>query len=351
MMENEIVRRRRWVSHERFLDMLGAVNLIPGPSSSELAIFLGYERAGVVGLLLAGLCFVLPAALLTGGIGWAYVHFGAVPQVDGLLYGIKPVVIAIVVKAICGLAPKAIKRSKWLATLAAIGCFAAACRVDPLAVLLGLGMCSALRHSALEGRGNTRDTNLLALPSATATAAAASTASIGPGALFVTFVKMGAMVFGSGYVLLAFLRADLVQRLHWLTERELLDAVAVGQVTPGPVFTTATFIGYLLAGPSGAALATLGIFLPGFVLVALIRPLVGSVRRSRWAGAFLDGVNVAAVALMAVVTVDLARAALVDGLTFGLALISGVLLFRFRLNSACLLVGGGIVGAIVGRHS
>jgi chromate transporter len=343
IMENEVVRRRRWVTPERFLDMLGAANLIPGPSSSELAIFIGYEQAGWPGLLVAGTCFVLPAALMTALIAWAYVRFGSLPRVGGVLHGIKPVVIAIVVQALWGLVPKAVK-SRWLGVLGALACVAAALGVDALAVLLAAGAVSAVarRWGSAGGDGPTRHLSLLVPTVVSATTAAA--VPVGPGVLFLTFLKIGATVFGSGYVLLAFLRADLVDRLGWLSETQLLDAVAVGQVTPGPVFTTATFIGYLVGRGWGAVVATIGVFPPGFVLVAAIRPLVAWVRRSTVASAFLDGVNVASLSLMAVVTVQLGRAALVDAVTILLAAASAVLLLRFKVSSTWLVLGGGIVG-------
>jgi chromate transporter len=347
LMEDEVVRRRRWVTPERFLDMMGAANLIPGPSSSELAIFIGYEQAGLPGLLVAGTCFVLPAALLTAAIAWAYVHFGALPRVAGVLHGIKPVVIAIVAQALWGLAPRAIRGSRWLAALGALACAASLLHADAFALLVGAGVVSALAHGVRSRPSGPQGVRLLTI-GPLAGAASAGPAALGLGSLFLVFLKMGAVVFGSGYVLLAFLRADLVQRLHWLTEAQLIDAVAVGQVTPGPVFTTATFIGYLLAGFPGAVLATVAIFLPGFVLVAAIRPLLTRVRRSAGAAAFLDGVNVASLALMAVVTLQLGRAALDDGLTVALAVVSAVLLVRFRLNSTWLIAGGALVGMLAG---
>lgn len=350
IMETEVVQRRRWLSSERFLDLLGASNLIPGPSSTELAIFIGYEQAGWAGLVLAGVCFILPAALMVAALAWAYVRFGGVPQVAGVLYGIKPVVIAVVVQALWRLGPTALKRSVPLALIGAAACAAFALGVDAIGVLVGGGVaCALVRRLAARESG----ARVLSPPLLAATAAApASAATFSLVTLFLTFLKLGALVFGSGYVLLAFLRADLVDRLHWLSEAQLLDAVAIGQVTPGPVFTTATFIGYLVGAGAGsaawgAALATVGIFLPGFVLVALVRPLVARVRRSAVAAAFLDGVNVAALALMAVVTVQLARAALVDVPTVAIALAGAVALIRFRLNTTWLVAGGALLGAVV----
>ena len=245
-MESELVRRRGWLTHERFLDLLGAANLIPGPSSTELAIFIGFERAGWIGLLVAGTCFILPAAFLVGAIAFAYVRFGSLPQIGGVLYGVKPVVIAVIAQALWGLAPKAVK-SRVLAAIGVLGCAASALGVNALAVLVGAGLLSM----GVRGVGTTKTKGApVAVWGAIAggSSIATATASVGLFPLFLAFLKIGAVVFGSGYVLLAFLRADLVERLHWLTEPQLLDAVAVGQVTPGPVFTTATFIGYLLAG-------------------------------------------------------------------------------------------------------
>ncbi len=345
LMENEVVRRRGWITPERFLDMMGAANLIPGPSSSELAIFIGYEQAGLLGLLVAGLCFVLPAALLTGALAWAYVRFGTLPRAASLLYGVKPVVIAIVFQALFSLAPRAIKKSPWLFTVGVLACTLAAFSVDVFAVLVGAGIICSIGH-ATRKRGPKHARTLFALgPVAATTAALHSAVSLS--AVFFTFLKMGAVVFGSGYVLLAFLRADLVERLHWLTGAQLIDAVAVGQITPGPVFTTATFIGYVLGGIPGAIVATVAIFLPGFVLVAAIRPLVARVRQSGIASAFLDGVNVASLALMAEVTFQLARSALIDRIAVVLATLSAVLLVRFKVNSTWLIAAGALVGMLV----
>jgi chromate transporter len=352
MMEEEVVRRRRWVTHEQFLDLLGATNLIPGPNSTEMAIHLGLVRAGWTGLLVAGACFILPAALIVTAIAWAYVRYGALPQVVAILHGVKPVIIAVVLQALWGLGRTALKtRLLWGVGAAAI--LLAALGVNELAVLFGAGtFVSGARWVAAERKAGVRPLVgllavgiLLSLPVLLATRHAAVTA-VGPGPLFLFFLKVGAVLYGSGYVLLAFLRDDLVDRWHWLSSAQLLDAVAVGQVTPGPVFTTATFLGYLLAGPLGALVATLGIFLPAFFFVAVSGPLVPRLRKSPMAGAFLDGVNVASLALMAVVTWQLGRAALVDPLTVALAIASGVLLVRFRVNSAWLVLAGVLVGLL-----
>ena len=346
IMENEVVRRRRWLSPERFLDLLGVSTLIPGPSSTELAIFIGYERAGWLGLVLAGVCFIFPAAVLVALLASVYVSFGTLPRVGGALYGIKPVVIAVVVQALSGLAPKAIKKSVGLGVLALVTGAASALGAEALLVLIGGGVASALATQVANRDDSPRAFSPGVL-GGLAAGGASGAAPVSLGTLFLTFLKIGATVFGSGYVLLAFLRADLVDRLHWLTESQLLDAVAVGQVTPGPVFTTATFIGYVVGGRWGALVATVGIFLPGFALVAFMRPVVTRIRRSPIAGAFLDGVNVGALALMAVVTVQLARTALVDLPTIVMAVVGAALLIRFKVNATWIVAGGAIVGVLV----
>jgi chromate transporter len=350
MMEEEVVRRRGWLTREAFLDYLGATNLIPGPNSTELAIHIGQARAGWPGLLVAGTCFILPAAVVVTALAWAYVRLGALPAVAGVLYGVKPVVIAVIVQALWALGRTALK-SRGLVVLATVATLAAALGVHELAILALAGAVMALGTRLLDGAkmGMTGAIALTGSAAAGTAAGAAAVAPFGLWPLFAVFLKIGAVLFGSGYVLLAFLRADLVQRLGWLTERQLLDAVAVGQITPGPVFTTATFIGYVLGGTPGAVVATVGIFLPAFVFVALSGPLVPRLRRSATAGAVLDGVNVASLALMAVVTWELGRAALVDPLTIVTAVISVVLLVHFRINSAWLVLGGAVVGLML-RH-
>ena len=346
MMEDEVVRRRGWLTREQFLDYLGATNLIPGPNSTELAIHIGYGRRGWPGLLVAGVGFILPAALIVTGLAGAYVRFGTVPAATGVLYGVKPVVIAVVVQALWGLGRSALKTS-WLGVLGVGAVIATILGVDELLVLAAAGVIAPLsRGVRRRWRSVVAFTPPLAWPRVLAGAAVTS-ASVGLWPLFGVFAKVGAVLFGSGYVLLAFLRADLVQRLHWLTEQQLLDAVAVGQVTPGPLFTTATFIGYVVAGGAGAVVATIGIFLPAFVFVAASGPLVPRLRRSPTAGAVLDGVNVASLALMAVVTWQLGRAALVDWPSAALALISALLLLHYRVNSAWLVLLGGLVGVLL----
>ena len=347
LMEDEVVRRRQWLSREEFLDLLGAANLIPGPNSTEMAIHIGLRRAGGRGLLVAGLCFILPATILVGILAGAYVRWGHVARAEGVLYGVKPVVIAVVAQALWGLGRTALKSGPLIAiTLAA----AAACFAgwSELGILAGAGVLAVLASRA--GRTEAREKagafpGLLA-SSSLAVGAGPAAVPVGLVPLFLFFLKVGAVLYGSGYVLIAFLRADLVDRWHWLSESQLLDAVAVGQITPGPVFTTATFVGYLVAGAPGAMLATVGIFLPAFVFVALSGPLVSRIRSSPAASAFLDGVNVASLALMAVVGWQLARVALIDGLTVAIGAVSAGLLFRGRVNSAWLVLAGAVAGLL-----
>jgi chromate transporter len=356
MMDDELVRRRKWLSREQFLDLLGASNLIPGPSSSELAIHIGFVRAGWAGLVVGGACFIFPAAILVATIAWAYVRFGHLPAVAALLYGVKPVVVAVILQALWGLSRTAVK-SVLLATACVICVALSFAGVNAVLILAGTGAIIAAARVLSRPRKEIRAAgfgvfqilrrSLRVHPARWFPLAGAGAAtSLVPGlwTIFLVFLKVGSVVFGSGYVLLAFLRADLVAHRAWVTDSQLVDAIAVGQVTPGPVFTTATFLGYLMRGPMGAIVATVAIFLPAFILVAISGPLIPHIRRSPVAGAFLDGVNVASLALMAAVTYQLGRSAIVDWLTAVLAVCSAVLLLRFRLNSAWLVLGGALVG-------
>jgi chromate transporter len=347
MMRREVVERRGWLSDSQFLDLLGATNLIPGPNSTEMAIYIGRSRAGWSGLIVAGVAFILPAMLIVLALAWAYVEYGSTPEADWLLYGIKPVIIAIVIQALFGLGRTA-ARSAFLAAMGVVVFGLYLLGVNEIALLFGTGLLVML---IVNGRrlGEAQRPAALAAPLVAANlslpaALASAPASYSATTLFLTFLKIGSVLYGSGYVLLAFLHNDFVVRLGWLTDEQLLDAVAVGQVTPGPVFTTATFIGYVVGGVGGAILATVAIFLPSFVFVAATHPLIPRLRGSPWAGALLDGVNVAAVGLMAAVTVTLAEDAVTDVVTALLALAAAVLLVRFRVNSAWLVLLGGVVG-------
>jgi chromate transporter len=367
MMQQEFVRRRQWLSHQQFLDMLGAVNLIPGPNSTELVIYVGYLRAGWPGLLLGGVCFILPAMLMVAGLAWGYAVYGNLPEVAGVLRGVKPVVIAIIVQALFGLGPMAVK-TPWLGLIAVAALAASLCGLDPLSVVLLCGTIQCLARSGQVKATSSRWAlalllvavcGILALIHAPHMFTAAQVAAegdpvhAGSGAIFLYFLKIGSVLYGSGYVLLAFLQGDLVPR--WLTAKELLDATSAGQVTPGPLFTTATFIGFLLGyrsgGPVGgwlgALAGTVGIFLPSFLFIALGGALFPRLRKSPLVGSFLDGVNVAALALIAAAAWSLGREALVNTPTFAIAIVSGLLLFRYRLNSAWLVLGGAAIGLVL----
>ena len=344
MMRDEVVERRRWLSDAEFLDLLAATHLIPGPNSTEMAIHLGLKRGGASGLLLAGACFILPAALVVGAIAWAYVRFGDAPQLGWVMYGIGPVIIAIVAQALWKLGAAAVKGPLTLLLgAAATGLALQGWNELGLLALGGIVMAGArlgrLGIAALAGA---------CLPATAALAAGPGLAApVTLARLTLFFLKVGSVLFGSGYVLLAFLRADLVDRWSWLSDAQLIDAITIGQVTPGPVFTTATFIGYVLHGWSGALLATLGIFAPGFLFVACSQPLIPRLRASAVTSAVLDGVVVASLGLMAAVTWSLFRSTIVDPTTAALLVAAAALLFATRLNSTWLVLGGGVAGAIL----
>ncbi len=350
LMEDEVVRRRRWLTREAFLDLLGATNLIPGPNSTEMAIHIGFVRAGWRGLVAGGVAFILPAALTTLALAVGYARYGTLPAAGWLLYGVKPVIIAVVVQAVWGLARKALATP--LAAAVALGVLGLALRgVNEVALLFGAALALPLVR-ALGTRGGIAGVApgaLLAFGGGSAAATPLSGAAAGAVSLThlgLIFLKIGSILFGSGYVLLAFLRPDLVERTGWLTDGELLDAVAVGQLTPGPVLTTATFVGFLVAGAPGAIVATIAIFLPSFVFVALSNPLIPRLRRSAWAGGFLDGANAASIALMANVAWQLGRSAVVDWVTAGLTVTAAILLLTTRVNSVWLVAGGALVGGL-----
>jgi chromate transporter len=338
MMEEEFVRRRGWLTRERFLDLVGAVNLLPGPSSTELAIYLGEIRAGLPGLIVAGACFILPAAFLVVALAWAYLNFGALPQVAGLLFGIKPVVVALVAQAVWNLGKTALRNGP-LAALALAVVLLAMERAPAVCLLIGAGLLWTVIQEGKRLAGNRA---VLGAWIGLGSGSACATLAILP--VFFYFLKIGAVLVGSGYVLLPVLRADLVVKFRWLSDSQLLDAVAVSQATPGPFFTVATFIGYVLAGWKGATLATVGMFLPAFVYVGVTSGFLPKLRKSPLAGAFLDGVNAAAVALMAFVGWQFGRTALVNAPAIILAVLSAVLVFRYKMNSTWLVLGGAAAG-------
>lgn len=347
MMREELVRRRAWVTDERFVDLMGATNLVPGPNSTELAIHLGWDRARWRGLVAAGVCFILPAALIVTGLAWLYVEHGETPAFTDVLYGVVPAVIGIIVWALAGLLgtvlakPSPLARAG-IALLVLVALAAYLLGVHELVVLFGgalaAGLVRLVRRAAAQGR----PALLLPLLPVFADPTAGQV-----GQLFLTMLKIGAVLYGSGYVLLAFLEGDFVDRLGWVTEQQLLDAVSIGQVTPGPVFTTATFLGYVVAGPLGAFVATVGIFLPSFVFVGLLTRITDRLRSSPWSSVMLDGLNATALALMAGVTWHLAREAIVDPWTVAISVVTVLGLWRTELNSAWYVLMGALAGVLV----
>jgi chromate transporter len=357
LMDDEVVERRQWLSRAHFLDLVGATNLIPGPNSSEMTMHVGYERAGLPGLLVAGSCFILPAVLLTGLAAWAYVTYGALPAVEPFLAGIKPAVLSVILGAVWKLGRQAV--TGW--RLAVLGTGVAG------VVLMGAGEIPALLAGGVIGMVWLRQSSLPSgaatgllpaylwaggpAPAAAAVAAGAATATgatVSLWALGLFFLKIGAVLYGSGYVLVAFLEGGLVEQFGWLTRAELLDAIALGQLTPGPVLSTATFVGFLVAGTPGAAVATAGIFLPSFVFVLALNPLIPRLRASAWMSAFLDAVNVAAVALMLAVTIQLGAAVLVAWPAWAIALAATPAALHFKVNAAWVILGGAVAGFVLG---
>lgn len=342
MMREDVVRRKKWLSDEQFLDLNGATNLIPGPNSTEMAIHLGYLRAGWPGFLLAGVCFILPATLIVSGLAWMYLKYGTRPDAGWLLYGVKPVVIAIILQAIVGLGQKAIKDVWTAAASISVLLLFFLLRSEVLLLLVaGLVVTVAYNYRKI---GSKPHFNLLLLLPVAAPLLTTPYSSLG---LFFTFLKIGSVLYGSGYVLIAYLQAEFVQKLGWLSQSQVLDAIAIGQITPGPVLTTATFIGFILGGPLGGILATIGIFLPAFIFVAISSPLIPRLRKSSWAGGFLDGANAASLGLMAAATWQIARAALIDPYTILIAVCAAILLIKFRLSSTWIVIGGAAAGYVI----
>jgi chromate transporter len=341
MYRDEVVARRKWLDDQEFLDLLGVTNLIPGPNSTEMAIHIGLRRAGWAGLLLAGTCFILPASVIVLLLAWLYVRYGSMPQAGWLLAGVQPVVIAIILQALWGLGRKAVKGP--LTALA--GLFALALyflNLHPILILLVCGIGVIIVENLHRLRSMNLHPQLILINSFPLAVVSAPPFSLS--LLFLTFLKIGAVLFGSGYVLLAFLRADFVTSLGWLNDRQLLDAIAIGQMTPGPVFTSATFIGYLLGGVPGAILSTVGIFLPSFVFVALTSQFIPRLRSSPWLASLLDGVNVASLGLMAGVSWHLARASLIHPLSYIILLLTGIFIIKYRVNTTWLILAGALAG-------
>lgn len=361
LMEDEVVRKRRWLTRQQFLDMLGMTNLIPGPNSTEMAINVGFARAGWAGLAVAGASFILPAALISAAVAWAYVRFGTLPLAESLLAGVKPAVIAVIAIAVWRLGKIAI-HDAWLGVLGALALAAFLLKLSPLLILAGGGLIGMAAKQVRDLRRSASGlTNLFSglillnnpffLPGLLSAVVAASglpiTKRVPLARLGWFFLKVGAVLYGGGYVLFAFVDQGLVRDHPWLTQQQLLDAIAVGQFTPGPVLSTATFIGYLLGGAPGAVITTVAIFLPSFFYVGALGPILPRLRRSPWMAAFLDSVNVCAVALMAGVTITLARDALRGWPMWAIALTSLAVLWKWKINPAWVVLGGGLAGLVV----
>ena len=345
MMRDEVVRRRNWLTDDDFLDMVGATNIIPGPNSTELAIHLGHRRGGWAGLITAGIFFIVPAMLIVLGLAVVYVRYGTAAQATWLLYGVKPVIIAIILQALWVLGRRALKNT----TLTLVGIAALILYfvgINEVFLVFAGGLALFLIHRGKILFNSGLMPLFVPLGSISFSTVPAGAAPYSLLLLFLNFLKIGSVLYGSGYVLLAFLHGDFVERLGWLTNQQLIDAIAIGQVTPGPVFTTATFIGYVIGGTPAALVATLGIFLPSFIFVAMLSRILPLVRRSSWAGATLDGINVASLALMVGVTWQLGVEAVVDLFTAVLVLVSAFLVFRLRVNSVWIVLGGAAAGFV-----
>ena len=346
-IELEVVQRRQWLCREKLLDLLSISNLIPGPNSTELVIHVGLEQAGILGAIVAGVCFIVPAMLLVWGLAIAYVEYQTLPVVGWLLYGVKPVIIAIIVQSLSKLGRSGLKN----VTTSVAGCLVLTLyffNINEVALMLGAGLIVTLVHNLIILQ-KTKFLSIILFPFSflplTSPAKPWTT-------VFLSFLKIGSVLYGSGYVLLAFVQQEFVDRHHWLTSQQLLDAVAIGQFTPGPVLTTATFIGYLLAGNLGAIAATIGIFLPAFIFVPAINPFVSKLRKSSWTAGFLDGVNAASIGLMAAVALELGRGTLIDIWTVTMAIASFVILLKFpKFNSAWLLIAGAAIGWLLKQLS
>jgi chromate transporter len=346
MMDDEIVKKRKWIEKDKFLDLLGATNLIPGPNSTELAIHLGYERGGWLGLILAGVCFILPAMLIVLGFAVMYVRYGSLPEISNILYGIKPVIIAIVLQALIRLGQTAIK-NKTLGIIGSLVIILSFLGVNEILLLVMAGVSILVITNISNRNSSALSFSPILLPIMGFIPQQIQIKGLSLGSLFLNFLKIGSVLYGSGYVLLAFLEADFVERLNVITSQQLLDAVAVGQFTPGPVFTTATFIGYLIHGTPGAILSTIAIFLPSFVLVGLLNPIIPKLRSSKVISNILDAVNVASWGLMAVVSWKLGLSAIIDIPTALLAIISLIIVFKYKINSAWIVLFGAVAGLLI----
>jgi chromate transporter len=344
MMKDEVVTKKKWMTEEYFLDLVGATNLIPGPNSTEMAIHIGQERAGWRGLIVAGLCFIFPAVLITGFFAWMYKKYGQLPEIQSFIYGIKPAIIAIILFAIFPLAKKSLK-TKELYFIGILVLMLSLLRYNELYLLFGAGFLSlfvfGIKNRLLQ------NTNQNFMPFVVFPFSITPNTSVSNGSLFLIFLKIGAILYGSGYVLFAFLDSELVST-GILSRHQLIDAIAIGQFTPGPVFSSVTFIGYQINDWSGALLATVGIFLPSFLFVALLNPLVKLMRRSALFGVFLDAVNVASIAIIVAVCVEMGITTITDWRTISIGVTSIVIAFWFKnINSSLIVIGGSVLGYLL----
>jgi chromate transporter len=346
IMQRETVRNRHWLDDQRFLDMIGATNLIPGPNATEMALYLGMVRAGWLGYVAAGVLFVVPGMLATLVLAWLYVTYGSLPEVGWVLYGIKPVVIAIVIQALWDLGRKGVKGPLTAVVGAAVIAFYILGFNEIALLFAGAGVVLLIYSGRRFLKRSLSAVLVLPILKTPLSMLSIGAVPFSQTTLFLSFLKIGAVLYGSGYVLLAFFNSEFVVRLGWLTHQQLLDAIAVGQVTPGPVASSATFVGYLMGGWPSALLASLAFFLPSFFLVVLVSRILPWLRKSWWSGVFLDGVNIAALGLMVGVTWQLGRAGIIDWFTILLVIIALFLVFRFKVNSAWLILGGGVVGIV-----
>ncbi|MEC4094752.1 chromate efflux transporter [Myroides odoratimimus] len=343
MMREEVVVKRKWMDEQHFLDLLGATNLIPGPNSTEMAIHIGYDKAGWKGLIIAGLCFILPAVFLTGVLAYFYKNYGELPQVQPFIYGIKPAIIAIILGAVFPLAKKSIK-SLFLAFIGLIVLVASLFGTNEIILMFGAGFLAYVVFYINTTKRSTLQ-SFLPLPFLLSIQNTLFTNTNMQ--LFWIFLKIGAILYGSGYVLFVFLDTELVQT-GLLTKEQLIDSIAVGQFTPGPVFSSVTFIGFQINGLSGAILSTVAIFLPSFILVALLNPLMKKLRNSKGLSVFLDAVNVASVSLIVAVCITMTRDVLLNWQTLVITLLSGILVFKFKkVNSAFIVLAGALLGYIL----
>lgn len=347
MMEDEIVTKRKWMSRDYFMDLLGAINLIPGPNSTQMAIICGYYRAGIIGLIIGGVCFIFPAVIITGFLAFLYVKFGALPEIAPILYGIKPAVIAIILGAIYKLGKKALKNWQ-LGVLGLAVVIVTLFGISPITAILFAGLLGMIWLNS--GNVSKKKNIKPFLPAVLLVATPVIVQKITLTKLFFVFLKIGSIIFGSGYVLVAYLDSELVNKLGWLTRPDLLNAIAVGQFTPGPVLSTATFIGYQIQGVWGAIVASVGIFLPSFILMLILYPLIPKLRKSTWTARFLDAVNIGAVGIMFGVTIKLGKDILIDWKTWSIAVLCAMLIFGFKKsNAALIVVGGAILGFLLNK--